>query len=286
MSFRKAVSVARIEYIKWISNPRMIILAVLAVFIYNSVLIPLIECSKDMNSPINILESFIAITNSGLILLLIPVVFITLIADFPRNDGNMIFVIKRTGKVSWLCGQILFITISIISFLCLTFLLSALPIVAESFIGKEWSIAVTEFTAVFPEKSGSYVVYLLPANLYNNTSLTDSFIYTITLLFLYIFSLSTILLMFSIKKQKQIGFIITGGIIALGVAVTSTKASLMWFFPMPHSIVWLHFNEYYREKILPLWCSYAYFFLIILTFAVLSFVFLKKANFESVSEID
>jgi hypothetical protein len=286
MSLRKIFSIAKIEYIKWISNPRMIILAVLVVFIYNGVASPLIQCSLEMDSPLNLFEPLLAITNSGIILLLIPAVFITLIADFPKNDGNTLFVIKRTGRTNYLFGQILFVIFSLLSFLSFVFLISILQVYSYSFVGEQWSTAITQYTKEFPEKSGSIILQLLPAHLYNNLSLPDGLFLTFTYLFLYIFLLAMVLMLFSVIKKKRIGFITTGGIIGLGVAVSSTKSSLMWIFPMPHSIVWLHFNEYYREEILPLWCSYLYFILLILVFVVLSFVFLKKANFDGVDEID
>ena len=88
LNLKQAFSCARTEYIKWICDARMIILGVLLIFIYNFAIEPLLKNADEMGENLNMLEPFIAVANSGMILLIIPLVFMTLIADFPKIDTN------------------------------------------------------------------------------------------------------------------------------------------------------------------------------------------------------
>lgn len=106
-SLKQSFFCARAEFIKWICDARMIILGVLLIFIYSFAIEPLKSNAKLMGEPLNILEPFIAIANSGAILLIIPLVFLTLIADFPKIDTNTVFYIMRVGRLNWLFGQLL-----------------------------------------------------------------------------------------------------------------------------------------------------------------------------------
>ena len=87
ISLRKIWAVARTEWLKWVCNPRMIIIPVLTVFIYSYAITPLLERSEKMGEPLNLLEPLIAVGNSGMLTLIIPLVFLTLMSDFPKTDG-------------------------------------------------------------------------------------------------------------------------------------------------------------------------------------------------------
>ena len=63
-NFKCVLSVARSEYIKWITNPRVIIVGVLLVFMRTLAIEPLLERAAKMEIPLNILEPFVAIGNS------------------------------------------------------------------------------------------------------------------------------------------------------------------------------------------------------------------------------
>ena len=119
---KKSFACAKVEYIKWVCDARMIIIAVLLVFIHSFAIMPLRENAELMGEPLNILEPFIAVANSGAILLIIPLVFMTLISDFPKIDTNTVFYISRTGRISWLLGQVLKLIFMAVSFLSVIFL--------------------------------------------------------------------------------------------------------------------------------------------------------------------
>ena len=100
----------------------MVIVAVLLIFINNFAVSPLTNNAELMGEPLNILEPFIAVANSEILILIIPIVFLTLIADYPKVDTNTVFYIVRIGRANWFVGQILKLVFMIISYLAVIFL--------------------------------------------------------------------------------------------------------------------------------------------------------------------
>ncbi len=285
-SLKKSLACAKTEYIKWICDSRMIILLVLLVFIYSFAITPLLENAEYMGEPLNILEPFIAIANSGAILMIIPLVFLTLIADFPRIDTNTVFYIARVGRTNWLTGQIIKLMLMAVSFLAVIFLGAVIPMLGQGFWYNGWSNVATKFSALYPEKSGNFGVQLLPENLYNQLSVFQAAIQSYLLVFAYLMIIGLILLAFSLIKKKTAGFVISAAVISLGTALCSIKASLMWALPMANSIIWLHYTKYFRQPVMSLRFSICYLIIFIAVLIVFCYIAIGKFNYDNVSEIN
>ena len=100
--------VAKGEYARWLSTPRIILLAVAFLPLRDGTVLPLLEASRRMGSPLNILEPCIATMNSWMGLLLFGLVYLVLMSPFPKADGNMLFYVARMGKRNWVLGEMLF----------------------------------------------------------------------------------------------------------------------------------------------------------------------------------
>ena len=92
MNLANIFLVAKREYMKWLVNPKMILLAVVFLPMRDVVIIPLLQASAKMQSPINMLEPCISILNNWMGLLLLSLVYIILMSPFPTLDGNMFFM--------------------------------------------------------------------------------------------------------------------------------------------------------------------------------------------------
>lgn len=284
-SLHKSLSCAKTEYVKWVCDARMIILAVLLMFIYSFAIEPLLANAEKMGEPLNILEPFIAIANSGAILLIIPLVFLTLIADFPRIDTNTVFYIIRIGRLNWLVGQIFKLVFMSVSYLSVIFLGAVVPMLTRGFWYNGWSNVATKFSQTFPDSSGNFGVQLLPENLYNQLSVFNAAIQSYLLIFAYLMIIGLLLLAFSLIKQKTAGFVLCGGIISLGTAFCSIKTTLMWVMPMANSIIWLHYTKYFRQPIVSMEFSIFYLVGFILALLIICLIAISKFNYDNVSEI-
>ena len=285
LNLKQAFSCARTEYIKWVCDARIIILGVLVIFIYTFAIEPLLKNAEEMGEPLNILEPFIAIANSGAILLIIPLVFLTLIADFPKIDTNTVFYIIRVGRVNWLLGQIIKLVMMALSYLAFIFAGAVIPMLGRGFWYNGWSNVATQYAVRFPEKSGNFGVQLLPENLYNQLSVFSAAIQSYLLVFAYLMIIGLLLLAFSLVKKKTMGFVLCGAVISLGTAFCSIKTVLMWSMPMANSIIWLHFTKYFRQPVVSLTFSIIYLCVFITALIAFCVIAIKKFNYDNVAEI-
>ncbi len=286
ISIKKIFSVAKSEYSKWICNGRMFLVVILWVFIKECVIDPIIERCDIMNQPLNVLEPFLATGNSGIMILILPLVYLTLISDFPRVDGNTVLFLPRVGRYNWYLGQLLFAIFSFHTFLLLVFVGSVLPILNRSFFYNGWSLVVTDYEILYPESAGSFASELFPKNLYNQMPPVKAAILTYVLLTAYMMVLAMIMMVFRIWKKKIFGFVVCGALITLGCAFGAIKSAMQWLFPMAHSVTWIHYSDYYRKLEMPLENSFLYFTVWIVVLFLAGLVSVKKMNFDSIQEVD
>ena len=254
---RCILAVARTEYLRWLTDPRVIIVGVLLVFMRSLAVEPLLERAVKFGEKLNILEPFVAVGNSGMLVMLMPCVFLILISDYPKMTGSTLFFIRRTGKTNWLWGQVLFLLMAIATFL-LAVLVGSMLVSGGAF-SDSWSNTVTKYAARFPNEADSFVSQLLPSNLYNQLSLFSAVLHTLALMTMYLFSLSLIIYFFKLIHIQSFGLFAAIFIVAAGVMTCSLKSQSMWAFPMANTIVWLHYDEILSRRNFPVWCSYAYF---------------------------
>ena len=285
ISMKKIMSTAKTEYLKWIYDSRMIIIPILIIFLYTFAIEPLLVNAQMMEKPLNLFEPFIAVANSGVILMIIPLTFMTLISDFPKIDTNTVFYICRTGRINWLLGQIIKLVMMAFSFLGVVFIGTVIPMIGKGFIGNNWSNVTLYFKNTFPEQSGNFGTQLIPENLYNQLSIADAAVQSYLLVFAYLMIIGLLLLFFSLIKKKTVGFVLTGAMIILGTGLCSLNSQLMWIMPMANSIVWIHFTKYFREPVKTIGYSITYLCVFILVLLVLCLISIDRFNYDNVSEI-
>lgn len=277
-------SVARSEYVKWITNPRIIIVGVLIIFMRTLAVEPLLERAEKIGLSLDILEPFVAIGNSGMLVMLMPCVFMVLISDYPKMTGNTLFFVQRTGKWNWFLGQIVFLICAIFSFLSIV-LFGSIFTSRGDFTGL-WSDVVTKYDATFPSEAGNFASQLLPSNLYNQIPLITAVLQTIFLMAAYLLLLSMIIYFFKLIHIQSLGLLVAVFIVAVGVVTCSLKIEVMWLFPMANTIVWLHYEEILSEPIFPIWVSYMYFVVGIAVTVAINCVAVKKLQFLNIEQVE
>lgn len=282
ISIRSALKCAKTDFIKWAFNSRMIILAVLAVFIYICAVQPLKENAALMGKPLNVIEPYIAALNSGSLLLIIPLGFLAISSDFPKIDGSAMFGLVRTGRANWFFGELLNLLIMSAAYLVFIFAASTIPAVSFGFWGTSWSEVALHFSVEFPKQAQSFGALLLPKNLFNHLPLMGAALQSTLFVFIYLVLLGMMMMCFTLLGKKTAGVIVCGGLISVGSALCSIRASLMWALPMANSVVWLHYTEFRREPFYPIWCSGLYFAILIVLLIVLSLTRLKRFDCSAI----
>lgn len=255
-NLRCIFSAAWTEYVDWIINPRMLTAGVMLVFVRSLAVAPLLEHAEKYGEPLNVLEPFIAVGNSGILALLMPCVFMVLLSDYPRITANTLIALPRIGRKNWYAGQVLFRFMAVASFLAV--MLGGSILVSRGRFGNDWSNVVTKYVFRFPKESFSYACRLLSSNLYNQMSVTMAVVHTLLLLGLYLMLLSEVMCLFQLLHLQPYGLIAAMAVMAVGMATCSLDVPSMWCFPLANAIIWLHYDEILSAMKIPVWYSYAY----------------------------
>lgn len=276
-NLRKIWGTARTEYVGWITNPRVIILGVLLIFIKTLAIDPLTARAEKFGDAMIIFEPYIAVGNSGMLVLFMPLVFLVLVSDYPKLGGNSMFYISRTGKKNWLWGQILFLFFAILTFIGAVFLASML--FSGGHFGTEWSEAVRKYSARFPNEAGSFDSELLPPYLYNQIPMMTAIWQTTALLAAYLLTLALIIYFVKMLFSSSAGLAAALFVIALGTATTSLYSPIKWAFPTANTIIWLHYMEILSKQIYPMWASFLYFGVLLTLLIAGNFIVLRALKF-------
>lgn len=280
---KQIFGVAKTEFVEWITNPRIIIVGVLLIFIKTLAIEPLAARADKFGESLIWFEPFVAVGNSSVLAMFIPLVFLVLISDYPRLHGNALFFISRTGKRRWLIGQILFLITAVVVILAVILLMSML--FSGGQFGDNWSEAVRKYNARFPNEAFNFDSQLLPSNLYNQIPMLTAVVQMFVLMSMYLLSLSLVMYLFKILLGNSSGLAAAVVLIAAGAVTSSLNTALMWAFPMANTIVWMHYTEILSEPIYPVWSSFVYFGGLLAVLISLNFLALKKLKFTEAAEL-
>lgn len=275
-NIRKIWGVARTEYLNWITNPRIIILGVLLIFIKALCIDTLSERAGKFGDTMIIFEPYIAVGNSSVLSMFTPLVFLILLSDYPRLGGNALFYISRTGKKNWLCGQIIFLIMAIITFE--TAILAASMLLSGGHFDTEWSEAVRKYLARFPEEIKSFDSNLLPSNLYNQIPMIRALWQTLVFQLMNLLVLALIIYFMKILFSSAAGLVGALLVMGLGAATVSSYSPIRWAFPMANTILWMHYTDFLKKPIYPMWASFLYFGILLTALIAANFFALKKMN--------
>lgn len=282
---RKLLLCVRCEYVKWVSDARMIVFVALLVFVHSFVLQPLFSMAEKMSEKLSVFEPFTAVCNVQLIMLAIPLVFLVLISDYPRVDNNSVFFISRIGRLNWVLAQIMLMFTQVLSYIGCLFLFITGVSLTHCTWSTGWSSVAVNYLLIFPEEAGSFAGTLLTGQLYRQMLLSEALLQSAALMALLLLLIGMIQLLFSVLKLRRIGFIVSAGMVAVGQALAFINSDAAWLFPVAHALVRGHYSDYYRKPIMRIDVSYVYFGGIILVLMIVSICCIRKYNYDSILEV-
>lgn len=277
----RALSVAILEFRRIFINPRILTAGMLLVFIYNLVISELLLRADKTGLPVNAAESFVAVGNSGMLMMFLPSVFIILISDFPDMGPHQLYSIHRTGRLSWMFGKLLAALFAAAAYVGGILAACCLMTSSKGCWGLEWSETVTKYLSMFPDDRFTLMSKYLPSNLYNQMSFSHALLHTVLLLILYLFLLSLVIMLFRICGMKIAGLAAAFAVVAAGVLTTAIKTKAMWAFPMANSITWLHYDTALRRPVKTIYQSYIYFAMLIAIGIIANIIAVKKNSINT-----
>lgn len=151
------LQVARLNFFRWRSEPKYLV-AVLYLILYTySRVRGMADYARALGSTITPwLLPFLPGSGASFVPLILA--FVLLIADAPFRTGQQKFVILRTGKRAWICGQLLYLLAVSVGFTLLLWVLSWLWLLPELTWSRSWGAVLT--TSALTGGHAEFGVYL------------------------------------------------------------------------------------------------------------------------------
>lgn len=247
------------EYRQWLRNPRMVLLAVFFVYMYTTVLEPIIKYAEEIPAQIGWFEPFVAVCNNGLMVLLFPLVFLVLMADFPKIEADTAFQIFRVGRGKWVLGQVLMLTLAAGSVIGIMFVLCALLSVGMGAqVTFQWSEAIQANISNSIIQTGD-LVGLLPSNLFYQMTLSQAVRWSFGLTLLCCIALGLVMLAVAICGMRTAGMVLGAGSMITGYVLLNAGVAAKWWLPTAHYVLKAHFTAYFSQPNIPIAGSVLYF---------------------------
>ena len=170
ISMRKILRVCQGECYHFLCSGRFALVLVVWVFAYQFITVPLLQNAEKMQASLLAIEPYIALINSNFMILVMPVLFLVLLSDFPRVDANAYFYLVRARKTNWVLGQLLYAVVITMIYLFIQFLGMVVPMFGKGSRGNEWSPVITDFAREFPEYAQNPGAVSIQPQLYYHVS--------------------------------------------------------------------------------------------------------------------
>lgn len=205
-------------------------------------------------------------------MLLLPLLFLLLMGDFPRMDDSIRFVLPRVGRRTWYLGQLLFSFLASVTILGGFCMFTTIWCIGRlSWNHGMWSDAVTKY---YQEVQSDFKFNLITGEIYNQVTPIYAFLHSVFLVLALMLALSALLLLFGVLQKKVAGLTICGFWVAIGNGLAVFQSEpFMWLFPIANTQIRLRYGVLFREEQMPLWGSYLYFVVVLFGAIVLGWYF-------------
>ena len=272
------VRIAVAEYKRWLCNPRILLLFMLIIYAREAVGKVLCEHAIAMGEKLHWLEPYLALNNSVVAILIMPVFFLVLMSDFPVMEGSYLWQIYRTGKVKWIVTQMLFSFFAILTVMFGMFLSSIVSCLGSITMKGSWSNVVTRYYLAFPDDANSPTAQLIQGDIYNQLEVGEAMLLSVTLTILMLLLYCAILLCGKISGKKYLPLGICIALMGLGAALCLMGTKISFILPPAHALLSGHMHEYLRKPIFPYWASFLYFIVALVVVIGLAVIGVKRRD--------
>lgn len=276
-------SVCRSTYLDWLLRPQMLVMIPVLLFYYIKMIEPMCYYADVLGTPLGILESYLCLLNSAAAVPILPMVFLFLLAGYPKLDPCSTFQLIRIGKGKWYCGQFLFLLLSALTLLVFFLLFSLLMVWDRAFAANGWSIAVrqihnTDYLAL-AQQSGYALIDL---SVLNQIRPYDAFLTCTVLQLLYLLIVGMLDLAWTVSGKKMLGILCNSIGVGLGLLLLVLDTPLKWLLPASHSVFAWHYDPLLNQTNFPISGSYVYDVLVLVALLCIGWVIIKRCSLFSI----
>ena len=240
----------------------------------------LLRYVADTREPINILETFCVVEQHYVNLLFLVLGWLLAVADAPFMKGNIYLLLYRCGRKRWNIGMLFYILIQAFLY---TAAMAAFSIIISSFFGYAgdiWSSPVYSLALDAGNNIGvKYNITFPWLGMMKEMSVPQAFTVTFLCLYLYLAFLGVLLYTTALLLPGNIGIVAVMGVHLMGYLrmMDGHIATSLLARAVPGNFI---------DGTSRYWLSVALFLALIAVLMVLSFVFVRRLEFHSGTEVE
>ncbi len=259
---KKILNIAGTQFEMWISDKRMFSLILLVFFIDQQITTGLCENAYIYGGKLGIFEPYIATTGSMWLQIIIPVIYIVLMYDYPARYGGRIFYLIRSGRDTWFYGQVVFSAFCALLYTFLIFLITSVLCAGHISFQNSWSGVITDFAKFDPNGTNAAANLIKPSAYYQGSPLVV-FGYNFLFSFMNLMLINMLQLALFSYNIRKAGVFINLGVQTVGAVLAFVTVKIKWFFPSANTIFAMHFENYISAPKYPAYISVIYFSVVI-----------------------
>ncbi len=275
---KQIILIARLGLKVTFSDTKMVILLLALGFIYDNGVYGILKNAKEVGAPLGMFEAFILCTNSWFYVIMFFMAFVFFLIGIPRVNSEYIFFVQRTGKLTWLLGEILHVFVASAIYLLSLFVVCVAGVSAYSFTGNVWSDYTLDFDTKYEALlSGSQLH--IESDVFRYGFPFQTTVHALLLMLFGMLVLGTIVILFSIINKKVVGIMVVVVSVGNTLLFSQLHSKWMWLSPVSHSLIKTHHVYILKKYLVPLSWSYAFLLGLEVILIVLCILLLRKKNY-------
>lgn len=267
------------QYKSWIISPRILLAVYITIFINENITKKMLSICGEVGYMINLAEPLALIFSKSIYTVMIPVVYIALMTDFPRTEGS-IFYVYRMSRKSWVFGELMFAVASSLTYVLSLILGTLLYCAGKCQLDNEWSDYTTLLYLEHPDIYSKSTSLAVESSVYMQGKPVEVILHSAVLIFLYTMILSLILMLFKQLSLREAGLLASTALTLFGLATDSGASAVMWAFPITHTVFGWHFDRFFREQHFSLTGSYIFLSALFAALIAANLIVSKKVRFS------
>lgn len=250
-------SIVKYEFSETIRRPKILLVLFFLVVLYESDLSPIKNICCEMGLRLNTFEPFVLMCTRSVNIILIPLIFIVLLSEFP-NCKTDYFRMIRISRRGWVLGEIAFLFL--ISFVMMIVLLigTIVPIVDIADTSNAWSDFMTSLRDNSPEIYLHNIRVTLDAAIITHSLPISAIVYSFLIMWLNLIIYGLLILLGTVTAKRMTFLVLTLASAFIGGCSTYFTGRIKWIFPIAHTQLGLHYNSIFSKINFPVYMSYIY----------------------------
>lgn len=275
---KRILSVIKYEFSETIRRPKIFLVLFFLVVLYESDLSPISAICVETGLRLNIFEMFVLMCTRSVNIILIPLIFIILICEYP-NCKTDYFRMIRISRREWLIGEIGFLFLISFVMIVVLFIGTTVPVINFSETTNAWSDFMTSLRELFPEIYLHNLRVTLEASIIIHSLPVSAIVYSFLIMWFNLIIYGLLILLGTIASKRMAFLIATLACAFIGGCSTFFSSGIKWLFPITHTQLGQHYNSIFSKTNFPVYMSYIYLAAAIVALIIICGILVKKTMF-------